>query len=390
METVSNKHSMKTLLVDTNRAAVPIYRALCAWGHEVWVVGGKPTETLAKLAEHYVPLDYSDADRLAAFVDEQAFDCLVPGCTDLSYKVCAEVNQGRFPGFDTPEHTHIINTKSDFRALAGKLDLPIPRVVSPEQALGCESVIVKPVDSFSGRGMSVLSSPTRETLDQACEKACKASKTGDAIIEEFVQGQLFSHSAFVQDGAVVADFIVQEDCVTNPFTVDTSRVVWDFPEAMLASLREGTCRMVSELDLVNGLVHTQLIANVDRYWIIETTRRCPGDIYSLLIEFSTGYPYAASYAAPFVERKALPADDGASGHRITRHTVTSKDGAALWGYQFTCPIDIQLFVPLATSGDFIDPSPYGRAGIFFFRSESKQDQDQLYRQLLAGKLYSFA
>ena len=62
----------KTLLVDTNRAAYPIYQALLAAGHEVWVVGGKPTETLAKLAPNYVHLDYSRAEKLSAFIGQAA------------------------------------------------------------------------------------------------------------------------------------------------------------------------------------------------------------------------------------------------------------------------------------------------------------------------------
>ena len=75
----------RTLLVDTNRAAYPIYQALCQLGHEVWVVGKNPGEPLAKLASNYFQLDYSDVDQLAAFVKEKSFDFLVPGCTDLSY-----------------------------------------------------------------------------------------------------------------------------------------------------------------------------------------------------------------------------------------------------------------------------------------------------------------
>src|ERR1035438_148698 len=105
----------RTLLVDTNRAAYPIYQALCTLGHEVWVMGGKPEETLAKLAPNYAQLDYSDTDKLAAFIEEKGFDYLVPGCTDLSYQVCAEINNGRFPGIDTPANTFAINTKSEFR-----------------------------------------------------------------------------------------------------------------------------------------------------------------------------------------------------------------------------------------------------------------------------------
>ncbi|MCU7876052.1 MAG: hypothetical protein KZQ84_04480 [Candidatus Thiodiazotropha sp. (ex Lucinoma borealis)] len=380
----------RTLLVDTNRAAVPIYHALRDRGHEVWVVGGKPTETLAKLASNYVQLDYSDTKRLAAFVDEMAFDYLVPGCTDLSYRVCAEINHGRFPGIDTPSNTSAINIKSAFREVASDLELPMPRVLSPEQAAEVEAVIVKPVDSFSGRGVTVLNGATHSKLNQAFKTAREASKSGDVIIEEYITGQLFSHSAFIWSGEVVADFIVQEDCAINPFTVDVSRVVEGFSLKILKSIREGACRLLSKLTLSNGLVHTQFIAHGNRYWIIETTRRCPGDIYSLLIEFSTGYPYAASYAAPFIGEAPHSREDCDLVERITRHTVTSKQGASLWGFQFSVPVDIRLFVPLATSGDFIEASPYGRAGIFFFRSSSDEEQKKLYRDILDGNLYSFS
>ena len=380
----------RTLLVDTNRAAVPIYRALCDLGHEVWVVGGKPTETLAKLAKNYVQLDYSDSTHLDAFADEKGFDYLVPGCTDLSYQVCADISKGRFPGFDTPANTAAINTKNEFRKVAADLGLSIPRVLSLEQAAEVASVVVKPVDSFSGRGMTVLHEPVAGKLNEAFETACKASKTGSAIVEEFITGQLFSHSAFLWNGTVVADFIVQEDCTTNPFTVDTSRLTISFPGEMLESLRASALLLASSLRLTNGLMHTQFIVYGDRYWIIEITRRCPGDLYSLLVEFSTGYPYAASYVAPFVGKVPSTREAGDVPERITRHTVTSKDGSPLWGFSFTLPVDIRLFVPLATSGDFIGASPYGRAAIFFFRSASENEQERLYRALLDGKLYSFS
>ncbi|MEJ2619693.1 MAG: hypothetical protein P8163_05415, partial [Candidatus Thiodiazotropha sp.] len=76
--------------------------------------------------------------------------------------------------------------------------------------------------------------------------------------------------------------------------------------------------------------------------------------------------------------------------RITRHTATSYEGATLWGFQFSDPVDIRLFVPLATSGDFISPSPYGRAGIFFFQSSTNDEQERLYRTILDGNLYSLS
>jgi hypothetical protein len=380
----------KTLLVDTNRAAYPIYNSLVLSGHEVWVVGGNPTEPLAKISPNYVQLDYSDTAKLAAFVEKKAFDTIVPGCTDVSYKACAEVSQGRFPGIDSVEATRLINDKAEFRNLAEKLGVSVPNVVSLDEAVRLDSVIVKPVDSFSGRGISILRHPSREELSKALAVACGMSKTGAALIEDFVDGQLYSHSAFLSKGRVVADFVVREDCSTNPFTVDTSCVEFYFPVTVQDRLRRDALALVGGLDLRDGLVHSQFILSGDRYWIIETTRRCPGDLYALLIEMSTGYPYGASYTAPFVGEPQMPREVGCRKDIIIRHTATTRHGESLWGFSFKRPLDLRFFVPLAAAGDRIEQSPYGRAGLFFIAARSEEERKPLYRSLLQGELYSFS
>jgi biotin carboxylase len=379
---------IRTLLVDTNRAAYPIYQALCDLGHEVWVVGGRPTEPLAKLSPNYVQLDYSDANKLATLVAEKKFDYLVPGCTDLSYEVCAAINNGRFPGIEPLEVNDAINIKSEFRKVAAQASLPVPRVLSKAEACDWKSIIVKPVDSFSGKGITVLHKPDPTRLDAALEEAGRTSKSGNALIEEFVEGQLYSHSSFIRNGEVVADFIVQEDCITNSFAVDTSRVVETFSLEMLSSLRDDVHRFSALMKLKDGLVHIQFIAKDNRYWIIEMNRRCPGDIYSLLVEFSTGYPYAASYVAPFIGQNIWATPPDAVRQRIIRHTASSKDGESFWGFSFSEPVNIRLFVPMVTSGEQLGIGPSGRAGILFLRASSAAEEEMLYKKLLAGELYS--
>ena len=95
----------RALLVDTNRAAYTIYQTLVPAGHRLRVVGASPQEPLAKIDPNYAPLDYSDSSQLAALIDEKSFDFLVLGLTDVSYKSCAEVSQGRFLGIDSAEVT---------------------------------------------------------------------------------------------------------------------------------------------------------------------------------------------------------------------------------------------------------------------------------------------
>lgn len=129
---------------------------------------------------------------------------------------------------------------------------------------------------------------------------------------------------------------------------------------------------------MDGLIHSQFILAGDHYWIVEVTRRCPGDLYALLIDMSTGYRYGSSYAAPFIGAQAQERNFSLFEKRIIRHTVTSNDGGHLWGLGFRRPLDLKFFVPLATAGDYIKPSPYGRAGLFFLEAENETLACQLY------------
>lgn len=380
----------RVLLVDTNRAAYPIYLALQEMGHEVWVVGGRPEDPLAGLAENYHMLDYADVRKLSSFIEKSGFDFLVPGCTDLSYKVCAEIGAGRFPGLDTLEQTDVLNTKSRFRRFAEEKGLSIPEILTPEAAVEVSEVIIKPVDSFSGKGMRILTSPSSKELAESFEEARQSSPTGTALIEKFVRGQLFSHSAFLKDGEVEVDFIVQEDCTTNQFAVDTSRVCFNIPETMRTLLRKDASAIARELGLTEGLLHVQFIADGSQYWIIEATRRCPGDIYASLIEFSTGYRYAKAYCLPFLGERLTEQPQEQEKKWIIRHTVTSKSGQSLWGLKFSSPVNIRLFVPLCRAGEYVAQSPNGRVGIFFFECASEGEQDSLYEKLIAGGLYVFS
>jgi biotin carboxylase len=379
----------KILLVDTNRAAVPIYRSLERWGHEVWVTGNNPAEPLARICPRYIRMDYSNLDALKDLIKKQKFHALVPGCTDVSYQVCAKVGRGRFSGIDTVEATLSLANKAEFRKLAQQLGISVPKEVGLGEATGLGSVIVKPVDSYSGRGIEVLRHPRRATLAKALKVARGYSKTKEALIEEFVIGQLYSHSAFLRAGKVLIDFVVREDGVAHPFAVDTSCLATSFPRAARISLRKDVERLSKKLSLVDGLVHTQFIYHEGRYWVIEMTRRCPGDLYSLLIEYSTGFSYAAAYAAPFVRQK-LPRRP-VRPKFIIRHTACPKIGGRdFWGISFREEVKIRHFIPLATVGERLSSGPLGRAALMFLAFPSRAEQNRSYDKLLQRNLYDFS
>ena len=377
----------KVLLVDTNFSSAPICRALLADGHEVHVAGGNPSDCLAKSVSRYWRLDYSDTNALSALVEEQEFDYLVPGCTDRSYESCVTAGQGRFPGFDTPEVASSISHKARFRSLAAQLGLPVPRMYADIADTGRGPVIVKPVDAFSGKGITILRDADAAASGKAVDHARSASPTGEYLIEEFVEGQLYSHSAFLRRQRVVRDFLVQEDGTANPFVVDTSRVLDPSAHATLMDpLRGWIETLAGHLELADGLLHTQFIHDGKQAWLIELTRRCPGDLYSQLIELSTGFPYAHCYTLPFLGQS--PMHGSVAGLQpVMRHTISVPAGQSFDHVRFTRGLNIERYVPLALVGDQLMPSPRSRVAIIFCAERDQQALDLLYRATLRRDLY---
>jgi biotin carboxylase len=375
------------LLVDTNFSSGPIYEFLVRAGHKVTVVGGNPHDALAKCVDDYVNLDYSDIERTRRLIEERKIDYLVPGCNDLSYMVCAELNiEGCFPGIDTLETARSINNKGKFREFSAKYGLPTPHQLTQDELGRRWPVIVKPVDAFSGRGVNVVHEENADELVVAIAQAKGESKTGKCIVEDYLTGQLYSHTAFLQGGDILVDHIVEEHGTANPFVVDTSRVIYDFPESMLTSIRANICLLASELSLQDGLVHTQFISNDEEYWLIEITRRCPGDLYSQLIELSTGLYYAENYARPFI---GIPFDVKNSPKRnlVMRHTLTQSTGFTLGSLTFNQPLRLIKWVPISSTGDTLRASPHGRVAVFFTESTTSSDFDCLWNSTLSRQLY---
>jgi carbamoylphosphate synthase large subunit len=376
----------KALLIDTNFSSYPIYKYLEKEGIDVTVIGANPADFLAKSANNFINHNYGDLTGTRKILTEGGYDFLVPGCNDFSYSVASQIRGENYYGIDTPEATSTINNKEKFREFAIKAGISVPRLFPKSEVGNFFPVIVKPVDAYSGRGVMIIQEHEKQKLGEAVKSAESFSNTGTCIVEEFVSGQLYSHTAFISEQKIHTDFVVIEHSTANAFAVDTSMVIVDFPAEILSQIRKEIEIIARELQLVDGLIHTQLILKENKFWFIELTRRCPGDQYSQLIELSTGFPYAEAYTRPFI-LKQNKVDYIPKRKFIIRHTMSFPDETLLSSIHFTVPVKIERFVPLSLAGDIVKPSPAGRLGVIFLSTESQEEQLELYEQLLSRTVY---
>ena len=361
---------MKVLLLDTAFAAAPIYDYLVRAGHDVWVMGNRANDLLAKKAgANWIEQDYSQVPAVEKHLIRLGIDYLVPGCTDVSLETCVQLRINTHL-FDAPETNRILSNKAAFRGLCAELGLPAPRVVQKTDFPVPGRFICKPVDAFSGRGITVFDGDDREALHAAYRIAMQASPTSTALIETFAEGDLYSCSAFVENSRLSIAFYVREGCSANPFAVDSSYVAYDLPEGSVRSLEESLGKLCSALQLKDGLLHTQFILAEEQVFLVEVSRRCPGDLYSLLVEYSTGFEYAAEYASYFIETR--------HGSRITqkspvlRHTVTSIEDTIFGGLRFGLCSAVRAIFPLGAMGQELSARHGTRACILFCEASTNE------------------
>lgn len=376
---------MKILLIDTGFSSLPIYNSLCKKSDDVWVMGNRAHDVIARLAgERWIQQDYSNILEVRAIVDSHHFDFIVPGCTDVSMDTCIKVTPDN-PLRDSLKNNDILNTKSLFRAVCSELDLPCPQPIELSQFPLKGNFICKPVDGYSGNGVSTFDGENQQQLEQALEKAKLASPSQTFLIENYIIGQLHSCTGFVQNGQLNDVFFVCEGSSVNPYAVDTSYVVQSMLQSIKDKLVNALNTLSRHLELKDGLLHTQFILSDAGPMIIEITRRCPGDLYSLLIEYSTGYAYAEKYTSYHINEKCNTKIK--QQKPIVRHTVTADKECIFDGLHTKIDLNIKAYYPLLSLGDQLLPNQKNRAALLFCETNNGQNVEDLFQTFIKRRAY---
>jgi hypothetical protein len=376
---------MKILLLDTAFAAAPIYKALLNAGNDVWVMGNRSTDLLARVAhERWIDQNYSEVDKVREHAERLGIERVIPGCTDISIETCLQLPQGSHLR-DSVEINQELAHKRSFRKLCEHLDLPAPRVLDPGTFPRLGKYICKPVDAFSGRGISVFNGEDLDALAAAISVAQAASRTGAMLIETYVGDDLYSCSGFLQNFAFTDIFFVREGTSANPYAVDTSYVVDELPlrakEVLISSLE----KLARHLRLKDGLLHAQFILSDIGPAIIEVARRCPGDLYPILIEYSTGFQYAAKFAACLAGYNY--STQVTKRRHVLRHTLSADWRMDFSGLDCNEPIPLLAFFPLAPLGEPLLPAQGNRAGIVFAEYATTAALHDAFSSFMSRRVY---
>jgi len=184
----------KILILGAHPVHLPAINYSLKRGHEVITVDNRPENPGHQLAHRNYNASTIEVDQILSIAKRENVDGILNFTSDVSALTCAKVaKEMGLPG-NPPEAVGLLVDKGEFRKLLGNSSLGNLdfRVFGIDQADEIEkylsemgrSMVVKPVDSSSSRGVSVVEKGVE--IKSRIANAFLHSRKGEIIVEEFV------------------------------------------------------------------------------------------------------------------------------------------------------------------------------------------------------------
>ncbi|WP_300339325.1 ATP-grasp domain-containing protein [Accumulibacter sp.] len=286
----------KILILGTLHGQAEAMEACKSIGWTVYSCGFKREGPGVDAADEFFLVDILDIDGVTALAKRLEVDCVYCVGSDIAMPTVAAVSEKlNLPLFHSSELTDILHRKVRLRAFLEAHGLSRVKYATLKETLDLERfsdfpAIVKPADSQGQRGITRVN--CRAEAEAALPLALKASSTGTAIIEEWLEGREVSVHVFVVEGQIrfflPSDrFTWQGESIGLPRAHGLpSRWLDDHTVVVIRQLVED---FVEGLNILNGPLYFQLILTSSGPKIVEVAPRLDGCHLWRLIDERTGF-----------------------------------------------------------------------------------------------------
>ncbi len=247
-------------------------------------------------ADEFYKVSVLDVAGVRQLAKEQKVDFLITVCADQVLQVVAEVSEDlNLPCYIDFETAENVSKKSYMKRIFRENGVPTSSFVlmdkfDEEKIKHLEfPLIVKPVDSYSSRGVCKVNSVAE--LTAAFDVAVNISRSKNAIVEEFVEGDEISVDVYVENGKA------HVLCLTNlykigedgKFVINRSCIPANVSSDIAAQIADTAQKIADAFGLKDTPMLIQLISNGKKISVVEFCARTGGGIKFLMIKKVSGF-----------------------------------------------------------------------------------------------------
>lgn len=289
----------KLLILGANPETVPLVEVANQMGVKTIVTSNVPTDAAKKVAWKACNVDGLDVEGLIQLAKEEQVDGVLVGVADILVPVyCKVCNALNLPCYATERIIEVFSYKDKFKKTCEKygihgipeykldknlLEEDIEKIIFP--------VMVKPVDGYSGIGMTVCYD--KSELRSAVEKALTASKCKRFIVERYMQCEDMGLYYTFKDGVCSAS------CIYDRYTTNEqkglSRVCLGgtYPskhiKTYFENMHDNAVRMFREIGIRNGVLMLSAFYENGEFYVYDTGFRLQGEAPHLLMKAVHGF-----------------------------------------------------------------------------------------------------
>ncbi len=278
---------------------IPAIRTAEEKGYKTLVFDGNPDAAGKEETENFINIDIKDFDHVyricESFKDRYVLKGVFTAGTDFSYIVAKLSEKLSLPGigYDTAVRATL---KSEMRKAFRNYNVNSPRFVIADKPEDAEKqldnlslpIVVKPVDSMGGRGSVKID--CADDLAKAVEDALGYSRTGKAIIEEFIEGAEFSLDAVVENNEIKICGIADRHIFFPPYFVEMGHTMpSSYPENIQKEVIEVFRDGIKAIGIDNGTAKGDIKHTGEKAVVGEIAARLSGGYMSgWTFPYSTG------------------------------------------------------------------------------------------------------
>jgi len=290
----------KIIILGGSHRDIPLIKASQELGYFVITIGSKGHYLGHKYADKKYLVDFNNTPKVKEIFASEGASFFLPGSGEESYMRALEIsNELGIGNFDKNEVAHLIHNKWSFKKFCLKNKIYTPNGLIYKDGLDLSKLefplIIKPFNLSGGRGVKVVKN-TNELIS-----AIKNSKkfSPDLFLEEFIEGRLIAYSVIIRKKQVAYSFIASDNTFINKYLITTAYKL-EIPSELEKVMRNQVNKISHSLGLVDGMFHLQIIIKNNNPYLIDVTRRIPGDFFPNLIELSDGLSYSKAVVLSYL------------------------------------------------------------------------------------------
>lgn len=274
----------KILILGAGRWQVPWLEKAKSLGFTVFATDWSADAEGRDVAHHFEPIDLRDKEKTLAYAIQNQINAIFTSA-DIGVQTAAYVAANMDLPCYSEELAYWATNKFAMREKAKKIGLGIPlyHLVNDlnearQAALQIGyPLIIKPVDSCSSKGISVLYNPT--DLESQFQKSMDASFVKKILLEEFMQGTEGSVEALIKDGVPYIMGICKKQKSNLPYRYD---LLLEYPGSYSEIQQTLIVRFINDLvkgyGIQQGIIHVEIMIGEKDVKLIEFAIRGCGSL----------------------------------------------------------------------------------------------------------------